>query len=321
MFALADALGVLLMLRWSKNGFYLLVLSAILSTVVNFSVLKMELLPSIAFLIASAIWLIVLQFRYRGKSLWSQLKSGWDYRHCRHIYQMVAVIEVILFVLTLTAFGNSQEDKMFTPVQINEPEKIDPKAQAPAKDADSIQESSSKTYKHDELTPIESEKESLQKPEKPSKESAKESKKAKDDKAKSSSYDLNAAVKYLDTHDVWKESEMSKYDDLKNLNRQLIVSIHKGHSLLPHELCRKSKRLQEIERLLREYDHWRIQSKGYDEQFRIRFHGKESLIEVHQLIMDIRVAIDLIRKKERLRRLKKAVSDSIKDSAPSFGLG
>lgn len=132
---------------------------------------------------------------------------------------------------------------------------------------------------------------------------------------------MTEAAKYLDNHDVWDAKEMGKYLDLKDLNRLLIVSIHKGHSLIPRELCRKSERLQKIERLLREYEHLRIQSKGYDERVRIRFHGKESSIEVNQLIMDIQVAIKLMREKEGLQRLKEAASDSIKDSAPSFGLG
>jgi len=326
MLALADTLGVLMLLRWSKNGFYLLVLSAALSVVVNLSVLRLGLLPSLYFLIVSAIWFIILQLRSGGKSVWSQLKNGWDSKHCRHIYQLFAIVEVILFVLTLLVFGNRAESSEGSPIKKDEQVKTEPQPLPPSpikstKDVDSTQESSTKTPTHTKLPPIESEKASQKKFEKPSKESVKENKKAKDDKAKSSSYDLNAAVKYLDTHGVWKESEMSKYDDLKNLNRQLILSLHKGHSLLPHELCGKSKRLQEIERLLREYGHLRIQSKGYDEQSRIRFHGKETSIEVRQLIMDIRVTIDLIREKEKLRRLKEATSDSIKNSAPSFGLG
>lgn len=324
MLALADALGLLLMMRWSKNGFYLLVLSSILSAVVNFSVLKLDLLPSAAFLIVSAIWFVILQLRSGGKSVWSQLKRGWDSKHCRHIYQMVAVIEVILFVLTLVAFGNCQEDKKVNPIQINESEKVEPQPQTsshnqePTKDTASIQESSPKAPISMELTPIESEKESNQKPEKPSTESVKDDKAAKDCMTKSPSYDLNAAVKYLDTHNIWNEAEMSKYADLKNLNRQLIVSIHIGHSSLPHELCRKSKRLHEIERMLREYEHLRITLKNNDGQSRIRFHGKESSIEVTELFRSIEEAIKIQRAIKRRKEIEKSVSDSIKDRAPKF---
>lgn len=42
-----------------------------------------------------------------GVSAWSQLQSGWDGKHCRHLYQLFAAISAVLFILTMIAFGNA----------------------------------------------------------------------------------------------------------------------------------------------------------------------------------------------------------------------
>lgn len=328
MLALADALGLLLMMRWVKNGFYLLVLSSVLSSVVNLSVLKLNLLPSVTPLIASAIWFAILQLRFGGKSVWSQLRSGWDSKHCRHIYQMIAAIEIILFVLTLITFGNCKEDKVVSPVQINEPEKVEPEPQTPphnhipTKEIDSIQESSPKTPENEELAPIHSERESHQKPEKPSRESAKDSKASNDAKSKSTLYDLNAAAKYLDTHDVWEESEMSKYADLKGLNQHILMSIRRGRLMIPGILRHKSKRLQRLERLLMEHSNL---CKSLKRNSHINFKGSMSAINYLELVRSVEVDLKSLQRLKEINKeveeYHKLISDSIKNTTPSFGLG
>lgn len=299
MLALADALGVLLLLRWSKNGLYLLFLLAALSAVVNLSVLRLDLLPSLYFLIASAIWFVVLQLRSGCKSVWSQLKNGWDSKHCRHIYQLFAIVEVILFVLTLIAYGNRSESTEGPTIPKDEQVKSEPQPlpTSPiksAEDVDSTQVSSTKTPSDTELTPIESKKESRKENEKNPNNQVKESNASKNDKQEHSSYDLTAAARYLDTHDVWKESEMSKYDDLKDLNRQIIMSVLRGRPKISRNLCHKSKRLQRLEKLLMEYD-----SRKQKDRFHIKFPGSTSSINYHELIMCIQ---DAIKRQQRLEK-------------------
>lgn len=325
MLALADALGVLLLLRWSKNGFYLLVLSAVLSAVVNLSVLRLDLLPALYFLIASAIWFVILQHRSGGKSVWSQLKNGWDSKHCRHIYQLFAIVEVILFVLTLIAYGNRSVSPELPSIPKDEQIKTETLPTSPIKsteDVDSTQESSTKTPSDTELTPIESEKESRKEMEKNPHNLAKESNTSKNDKQEHTSYDLTAAARYLDTHDVWKESEMSKYDDLKDLNRQIKMSVLRGRPMISRNLCHKSKRLQRLENLLMEYDH---RSRKQKDRSHIKFPSSTSSINYYYLIMSVEDAIKRLRQIERIDKEldehKEKISDSIKVYTPTFGLG
>lgn len=327
MLALADALGILLLLRWSKNGFYLLVLSAALSAVVNLSVLRLDFLPALYFLIASAIWFVILQLRSGGKSVWSQLKNGWDSKHCRHIYQLFAIVEVILFVLTLIAYGNRSESTEGSTIQKDEQVKSEPQPlpTSPIKsveDVDSTQESSTKTPTHNEVTPIKSEKESQKEIEKPSKNSDKESKPSKNDKQNNASFDMTEAAKYLDSHDVWDAKEMEKYADLKDLNKRIIESIRIGHSVIPKDLCYKSKRLGQIDRLLREYEHINIKkSSKLFPKVRIEYDGYDDKIRPNKIIMRIENAIKRKRKvKREIDAYDKLVSDEAKNAEPSFGL-
>lgn len=327
MLALADALGVLLLLRWSKNGLYLLFMSAALSAVVNLSVLRLDLLPSLYLLIAPAIWFVILQLRSGGKSVWSQLRNGWDSKHCRHIYQLFAVVEVIFFVLTLIAYGNRSESSEGSSIPKDEQVKTEPQplSTSPIKsteDVDSTQESSTKTPSDTELTPIESEKESRKEIEKNPHNQAKEGNTSKNDKQEHTSYDLTAAARYLDTHDVWKESEMSKYDDLKDLNRQIIMSVLRGRPMISRNLCHKSKRLQRLENLLMEYDH---RSRKQKYKSHIIFPSSTSSINYYGLIMSVGDAIKRLRQIERIDKEldehKEKISDSIKVYTPTFGLG
>lgn len=104
-FGAVNVLSAILLLRWNKIGFYMMVVSTILAIVVNICVLKMEPVAMIGSLFAIVIWWAILQMKNDGVSAWSQLQSGWDGKHCRHLYQLFAVIGIALFVLTLIAFG------------------------------------------------------------------------------------------------------------------------------------------------------------------------------------------------------------------------
>lgn len=106
-FGVVNVLSAILLLRWNKIGFYMMVVSSIMAIIVNICVLKMEPVAMVGSLFAIVIWWAILQMKKDGVSAWSQLQSGWDGKHCRHLYQLFAAIGVILFILTLIAFGNT----------------------------------------------------------------------------------------------------------------------------------------------------------------------------------------------------------------------
>lgn len=122
-FGAVNVLSAILLLRWNKIGFYMMVVSSIMAIVVNICVLKMEPVAMIGSLFAIVIWWAILQMKKNGVSAWSQLQSGWDGKHCRHLYQMFGAIGVVLFVLTMIAFGNAgsgNDDSEYEDVEVVE---------------------------------------------------------------------------------------------------------------------------------------------------------------------------------------------------------
>lgn len=106
-FGVVNVLSAILLLRWNKIGFYMMVVSSIMAIVVNICVLKREPMAMVGSLSAIVIWWAILQMKKNGVSAWSQLQSGWDGKHCRHLYQLFALIGAILFILMLIAFGKA----------------------------------------------------------------------------------------------------------------------------------------------------------------------------------------------------------------------
>lgn len=104
---LVNVLSAIQLLRWNKVGFYMMVVSSILAMIVNVSVLNMEPVAVASSLVAIVIWWAILQMKKDGESAWSQLESGWDVAHNRHLYQLFAILAAILLVLTLIAYGNA----------------------------------------------------------------------------------------------------------------------------------------------------------------------------------------------------------------------
>lgn len=105
-----NLLGSILLMRWNKCGFYLFIISAILSAIVNVGLLKLEPYMAIFGLIAIILWWAILQIKKDGISAWNNLETGWDYKHCRHLYQMFAIVIGILLVLTIFAYSRDLED-------------------------------------------------------------------------------------------------------------------------------------------------------------------------------------------------------------------
>lgn len=107
---LVNILGAILLMRWNKTGFYLFLVSSLITAIVSVFVLKMEAATAIGSLFAILIWWAILQAKKDGVSAWSQLESGWNYKHTRHIYQIFSITALILFVLTLIAVGQDHNN-------------------------------------------------------------------------------------------------------------------------------------------------------------------------------------------------------------------
>lgn len=105
--ATLNVLSSILLMRWNKCGFYVFLISSVLAAIVNLIVLKLEPYFLISGIFAIFIWWGILQIRKDGVSTWSLLENGWDYKHCRHLYQLFCVIIGILFVLTIFAYTGS----------------------------------------------------------------------------------------------------------------------------------------------------------------------------------------------------------------------
>ncbi len=102
--ATINLLGAIMLMMWNKCGFYILVISSILTTIINVGLLDTEPLYVILGLCAIIIWWGILQIRKNGKSAWCQMIDGLDYLHRRHLYQLFATIVAALFVLTSIAY-------------------------------------------------------------------------------------------------------------------------------------------------------------------------------------------------------------------------
>lgn len=255
MFTFANVLGAILLMRWNKNGLSLITISVVLLSIVYAYVLNLGFIPTIPFIGSIVLLWLILQLRKGGKSAWSQLRSDWDGKHCRHIYQIFAVVELILFVLILIAFGGhkgKQTSPEPTPVlqdtiivEKENPAKRVSKDSIPTPTSDKTLDTTLNT--------------SNDKSDKEANDKSKQSEnKTNPEKSPKKSSSVDDAAKYLDTHNVWDVSEMSQYPDLQNLHKLIQQSLYTCRDRLPSQLVSKSKKLHEISRLLREIEHLAI---------------------------------------------------------------
>lgn len=99
-FALINILGCILLMRWNKTGFYVFVISSVLASIVNIALMEIEAAFFLSSLFSILIWWGVLQIKKDGISAWKLMDGGWDYLHCRHLYQLFCGLSIVLIVLT-----------------------------------------------------------------------------------------------------------------------------------------------------------------------------------------------------------------------------
>lgn len=114
-FCLLDAVGITLIQRWHKVGIWLCLVACLIecsslfilglpwssstsiSTTINY-------FPYLAIFFAYIIMvapLFVLKVQPSGKTIWSEMRSGMDVKHSRHIYQLTSVLLVGIIITIL----------------------------------------------------------------------------------------------------------------------------------------------------------------------------------------------------------------------------
>lgn len=70
-----NVFAALLLMRWNKTGFYLFIVSSVVSLVVNILLLDVHPVQSVSSLLGIVIWWGVLQIRRDSISAWSQMEN------------------------------------------------------------------------------------------------------------------------------------------------------------------------------------------------------------------------------------------------------
>ena len=98
-------LGAILLMRWSRCGFYLMMVASLLALVVNHFLLEIEVAYSIHGILGMLFWWAILQIRKNGVSAWKLMDTTWDYKHCRHLYQVF--LGIVLLIVLVSVFHSS----------------------------------------------------------------------------------------------------------------------------------------------------------------------------------------------------------------------
>ena len=101
--ALGNVLGAILLMRWNKCGFYLFIVCSIITAIVNAGILGLGASSGIQGLVAILIWWGILHIKKDGVPAWKLMNGGWDYKHCRHLYQLFGIIAGGLLIATIAA--------------------------------------------------------------------------------------------------------------------------------------------------------------------------------------------------------------------------
>lgn len=101
--ALGNVLGAILLMRWNKYGFYLFIACTIINAIINAGILSLGAISGIQGLVAILIWWGILHIKKDGVPAWKLMNGGWDYKHCRHLYQLFGIIAGGLLIATIAA--------------------------------------------------------------------------------------------------------------------------------------------------------------------------------------------------------------------------
>lgn len=104
-FSVANVLSSILLMRWNKMGFYLFCVSTIVVAIIYALVINHSFVTFVSTSLGVFIWVAILQIRKNGVSAWSLMEKGWDYKHCRHLYQVFGTVMLLLLILTFVVIA------------------------------------------------------------------------------------------------------------------------------------------------------------------------------------------------------------------------
>lgn len=105
--SLGCILGSILLMRWNKLGFFLFLICQAVVVLLDVFLFHSDPYLIVSLIIAMCIWRGILQMKRNGVSAWKNMFIGWDYQHCRHLYQVFLGLTFIIFLLILFAVVNN----------------------------------------------------------------------------------------------------------------------------------------------------------------------------------------------------------------------
>lgn len=109
-FALFKVLGILLMIKWDRYGYYVFSICSFVSAFIIISLLKQNIVFGITEIAIACFTYGVLLTKKDDISAWKYMDDGWDYKHCRHIYQLFGFF-VFLFAVLTCIYVNPQAEE------------------------------------------------------------------------------------------------------------------------------------------------------------------------------------------------------------------
>lgn len=97
------ALSAVLILKWNKLGFFLFVVTTLIFSLIDQFYVGETIVIALINVVTVIFLCFALQIKKDGRSAWSLMKKGVDYRHCRHIYQLFGGLIAIGVSCTLIA--------------------------------------------------------------------------------------------------------------------------------------------------------------------------------------------------------------------------
>ena len=103
MLSTCNVFASLLLMKWNKTGFYIFIVSTVLTLLVSLFKLNVNLTESLYSIVGIAIWWAMLQIKHNGVTAWSMMSDGLDFDRCRNVY--LAFVSTLSFQLLLLLFA------------------------------------------------------------------------------------------------------------------------------------------------------------------------------------------------------------------------
>ena len=101
-------LSCILLMRWNRIGFFIFVACSLVTSVISY--MMYSKVTAIVGFFSILAWWLILQIKKDGVSAWKLMDNGWDYKHCRHLYQVFATMVLIVILLTGYMSGKTSDN-------------------------------------------------------------------------------------------------------------------------------------------------------------------------------------------------------------------